>query len=158
MRSKQELDIVDVVIPAYNEERSIGLVLNDIPTSLVRHVIVCNNNSTDRTKMVAQDKGAIVVDAPKKGYGSACLKGLAYLDNLEDKSDIVVFLDGDYSDYPQEMSKLLFPIRNEGKDLVIGSRALGNLERGSMQMQQIFGNWLATTLIRLFYKYEFTEY
>ncbi len=149
--------IVDVVIPAYNEEESIGLVINDIPKSLVRNIIVCNNNSTDNTSNVAKDKGAVVVDAPISGYGSACLKGLEFIKNQDIKPDIVVFLDGDYSDHPEEMTKIVSPIVNDQIDMVIGSRALGNLEKGAMMPQQIFGNWLATTLIKLIYSYEFTD-
>ncbi len=149
--------VIDVVIPAYNEEESIGLVIADIPLSLVRHIIVCNNNSKDATAEVSASRGAIVVDAPQKGYGSACLAGLEYIESLDVKPDIVVFLDGDYSDHPEEIEQLIRPIEDEGIDMVIGSRALGDMERGSMQPQQIFGNWLATTLIKFFYKYEFTD-
>lgn len=149
--------IIDIIIPAYNEEESIPLVLRDIPKSLVREIIVCNNNSTDNTAQVAQATGATVIDAPQKGYGSACLKGMEHIKSKARQPDIIVFLDGDYSDHPEELPKLIAPILNEGIDMVIGSRALGNLEKGAMQPQQIFGNWLATTLIKLFYKYEFTD-
>lgn len=148
---------IDVIIPAYNEESSIGSVIEDIPSSLVREVIVCNNNSKDRTAEVAMEHGATVVMALNPGYGSACLKGIEHIEKKDDKPDIVVFLDGDYSDYPEEMEKVIAPIINDDIDLVIGSRALGKLEKGSMQVQQIFGNWLATTLIKAIYKYEFTD-
>jgi glycosyltransferase involved in cell wall biosynthesis len=150
---------IDVIIPAYNEEASIPLVLGDIPKKWVREVIVCNNASTDFTAEVACAKGATVVDQPRKGYGSACLKGIEYLQNKPktEQPDIVVFLDGDYSDHPEELPQLVKPIIEEGYDLVIGSRALGQLESGAMMPQQIFGNWLATTLIKVFYKYEFTD-
>ncbi|GAB5550977.1 MAG: glycosyltransferase family 2 protein [Saprospiraceae bacterium] len=151
--------VIDVIIPAYNEESSIGLVLNDIPKSIVREVIVCNNASTDQTVAVARAAGATVVDQPKKGYGSACLKGMEYIKQkpLENQPDIVVFLDGDYSDHPEELSILIQPILTEDYDMVIGSRALGAMEKGAMMPQQIFGNWLATNLIRLFYGYDFTD-
>ncbi len=149
--------LIDVIIPAFNEEKSIGHVLRDIPRPLVRNVFVCNNNSTDRTAEVASENGGLVVDAPTKGYGSACLAGMNEITKLETKPDIVVFLDGDYSDYPEEIPMLIHPILDKQIDMVIGSRATGDLERGSMTPQQIFGNWLATTLIRLFYKYEFTD-
>jgi len=149
--------LIDVIIPAFNEEKSIGHVLRDIPRPLVRNVFVCNNNSTDRTAEVASENGGLVVDAPIKGYGSACLAGMNEITKLETKPDIVVFLDGDYSDYPEEIPMLIHPILDKQIDMVIGSRATGDLERGSMTPQQIFGNWLATTLIRLFYKYEFTD-
>lgn len=149
--------IIDVVIPAYNEEDSIGKVIEDVPSSLVRHIIVCNNGSSDKTAERAIEKGARVVNASQKGYGSACLAGLTHIEELTLAPDIVVFLDGDYSDYPQEMPLLIEPISESSMDLVIGSRALGNMERGSMQPQQLFGNWLATTLIKVFYGYRFTD-
>ena len=90
------------------------------------------------------------------GYGFACLKGLDYIENLEDKTDIVVFLDGDYSDYPEQMTNLLAQIEN-GFDLVIGSRALGNKAKGSMTFPQVFGNWLATTMMKVFYNAKYTD-
>ena len=149
--------IIDVIIPAYNEEKSIYKVLREIPKDLVRDIIVCNNGSTDDTASVAEKSGAIVVDEPLSGYGNACLKGMEFIRNKKDKPDIVVFLDGDYSDYPAEMYFLVEPIEKQDMDLVIGSRALGNQEKGAMQVQQIFGNWLATSLIKLIYNYEFTD-
>jgi glycosyltransferase involved in cell wall biosynthesis len=149
--------IIDVVIPAYNEEKSIGKVIEAIPKNLVRDILVCNNNSTDQTKAVAQAHGAIVLDESRKGYGSACLKGLTQIENNAIHPDIVVFVDGDYSDYPEEMPSIVAPIIHHDIDLVIGSRAIGNLEKGAMQVQQIFGNWLATTLIKMIYGYEFTD-
>ena len=150
---------IDVIIPAYNEEASIANVLADIPKDLVREILVCNNASKDNTAKVAAQNGATVLEQPRMGYGSACLKGIEYLKNKnpEDQPDIVVFLDGDYSDHPEEMGQLVKPIIEEGVDMVIGSRALGDMERGAMQPQQIFGNWLATNLIKLFYGYEFTD-
>lgn len=134
-------------------------MLDDIPAGLVEEVVVCNNNSRDRTAEAARSHGATVVDQPLPGYGNACLKGLEYLRSKPEaeRPDIVVFLDGDYSDHPEEMPNVLRPILEEGYDMVIGSRALGELERGAMQPQQIFGNWLATNLIRLFFKYSFTD-
>ena len=133
------------------------MVLNDIPSQVVREVIVCNNASTDNTEMVAKEHGATVVLAAEKGYGSACLEGISYIKQKSISPDIVVFLDGDYSDHPEELIDLVKPIVEEDVDLVIGSRALGQLESGSMMPQQIFGNWLATTLIKFFYKYTFTD-
>ncbi len=149
--------IIDVIIPAFNEEASIAFVLRDLPKSMLRNIIVCNNNSTDRTKEAAIESGAIVVDEPNSGYGSACLKGIAYCQSLEVKPDIIVFIDGDYSDYGEELPLLLDPIVKNDCDLVIGSRALGTKERGAMMPQQLFGNWLATTLIKLIYGYTFTD-
>ncbi len=149
--------IVDIIIPAYNEEHSIQSVINEIPKEITRHIFVCNNASTDNTSKNATEAGAIVLDQPLKGYGNACLKGIERIKSLKIKPDIVVFLDGDYSDYPEEMVALIEPIVNDQVDLVIGSRALGDMERGAMMPQQIFGNWLATTLIKLIYGYRFTD-
>jgi len=152
------LKVIDVIIPAYNEEDAIAKVVREIPTTIgVREVIVVNNASTDNTVLVARQAGATVIDQPKRGYGNACLKGMAHIQQKEQAPDIVVFLDGDYSDYPQEMGQLVAPILNDGVDMVIGSRELGERQRGAMMPQQIFGNWLATTLIKLFYKYHFTD-
>ena len=150
---------IDVIIPAYNEEKSIAYVLDEIPKNWVREILVCNNASTDHTARVAREHGATVLDQPMKGYGNACLKGIEYLKNkaAKDYPDIVVFLDGDYSDYPEELPDLVRPILEQNMDMVIGSRALGDLESGAMQPQQIFGNWLATNLIRLIYDYHFTD-
>lgn len=146
---------ISVVIPAFNEEQSIAKVIRDIPRDVVDHVIVANNNSTDRTPEEAHAAGAIVVDEPRKGYGWACLKGLEECRRLH--TEIVVFLDGDYSDYPQEIPDVLKPILEQDMDMVIGSRVLGKREKGSLTPQQVFGNWLATKLIRIFYKARFTD-
>lgn len=153
----EDKPIIDVIVPAYNEEKSIHLVVRDIPSELVRDIIVCNNASTDNTSKNAKSAGATVVDQPVPGYGNACLKGIEFIANKQIKPDIVVFLDGDYSDYPEQMRDLVNPIVSNDVDLVIGSRATGKLERGSMTPQQLFGNWLATNLIRLIYSYTFTD-
>ena len=147
-----------VVIPAYNEALSIGKVIGDIPRESVRQIIVCNNNSSDETPAIAAEAGAIVTDQPLRGYGHACLSGMAYLQNHQENRppDIVVFLDGDYSDHPAEMKSLIQPII-DGKDLVIGSRTLGSPEKGSLTVPQQFGNWLATRLIRKLYGFRFTD-
>jgi glycosyltransferase involved in cell wall biosynthesis len=123
----------------------------------VREVIVCNNASTDSTGEVAAAHGAKVVFQPLKGYGNACLKGMEYIAQKSIKPDIVVYLDADYSDHPEEMPLLVAPITEGDYDMVIGSRALGVRERGSMTPQQVFGNWLATRLIHLFFNYTFTD-
>lgn len=146
-----------VIIPAYNEENAIGQVLAAIDKDLVQEVIVVNNNSNDNTAFVAKNAGATVLDEKRQGYGLACLKGIDYLKSLETKPDIVVFLDADYSDYPQEIKQVVAPILDKQMDLVIGSRALGKRERGSMTPQQLFGNWLATTLIRWMYGVVYTD-
>lgn len=147
--------IITVIIPAFNEERSIGKVVNDIPRDIVDHVIVVNNNSNDATVEVAQTAGAIVLDEPRRGYGWACLKGIEK--SIELKTEIVVFMDGDYSDFPEEITKVIAPILESNHDMVIGSRVLGKREKGSLTPQQVFGNWLATKLIRLFYRARFTD-
>ena len=148
---------IAVIIPAFNEENSVGKVVRDIPKDWVKEIIVANNNSNDLTPINAKKAGAVVVDEPIQGYGNACLKGMAYLVENNITPDIVVFLDADYSDYPEQLIDLVQPIINDGVDLVIGSRALGKKERHSMTPQQIFGNWLATFLIKLLYKVEFTD-
>ncbi len=148
---------ITVIIPAYNEEKSIGLVINDIPKNLVHEIIVVNNNSTDQTAAKAQEAGATVLHQPLQGYGNACLKGLAFVQESEKKPDIVVFLDADYSDHPEEMEKLLTPIFEGKAQMVIGSRALGKREKNSMMPQQIFGNLLATKLLYLFYGVKYTD-
>ncbi len=146
-----------VIIPAYNEEASIAKVIADIPQDLVQEVIVVNNNSSDNTPKVAKAAGATVLDEPQQGYGAACLKGIAYLKDKKIAPDIVVFIDGDYSDFPQQMPEVVAPIIEQNIDMVIGSRALGERQKGAMMPQQIFGNWLATRLIRLFYGMRFTD-
>ena len=146
---------ITVIIPAFNEEKSIGKVVSDIPRDLVEHVIVVNNNSNDNTVEVAKSAGAIVMDEPRRGYGWACLKGIEKSREL--KTDIVVFMDGDYSDYPEEIVKVIGPILEDNHDMVIGSRVLGKREKGSLTPQQVFGNRLATKLIRLFYGARFTD-
>ena len=146
-----------VIIPAFNEENSVGKVVSDIPKSIVSEIIVVNNNSNDLTKVNALAAGAIVIDEPIQGYGNACLKGMAFVSGMEIKPDIIVFIDADYSDYPEEIEKLIHPILTENFDMVIGSRALGDREKGSMTPQQIVGNWLATSLLKLFYKVSYTD-
>jgi len=148
--------IVDVIIPAFNEEKSIAKVIGDIP-ALVRHVVVANNNSTDRTAEVALAAGAKVVFEPQKGYGKACLTAMDWIKQQGVQPDILVFLDGDYSDYPQELEELIAPITAGKADLVLGSRAMGEREAGSMTIPQVFGNALATTLMRWMYGAKFSD-
>jgi glycosyltransferase involved in cell wall biosynthesis len=147
---------IKVIIPAYNEADSIAKVIYDIPNS-VDEVIVISNNSTDDTEINAKKAGATVLSENRKGYGYACLKGMEYISNKIKKPDIVVFLDGDYSDFPEELTKIVHPILNEGKDFVIGSRVKRLREKGSMTPQQIFGNWLATFLMSLLFSAKFTD-
>ena len=146
---------IAVVIPALNEESSIGMVINAIPRPLVAEIIVVDNGSTDRTETVARDSGAIVLFESRKGYGYACLAGIHHAVN--NGAEIIVFLDGDFSDYPEELPKLVRPIIEQGYDMVIGSRMIGSREKGAMLPQALFGNWLACTLIRLFWGYRFTD-
>ncbi len=147
----------DVVIPAYNEEASLPLVLRDLLEldPAPRSVVVADNNSTDATAAVAIEGGARVVPARRQGYGSACLAALASL--AESPPAVVVFLDADYSDHPEELPDLLAPIARGEADLVIGSRVLGAREPGALQPQARFGNWLACHLIWLIYGHRFTD-
>ena len=147
---------VSVIIPAYNEQDSIDKVIAEIP-NIVGEVIVVNNNSTDNTAAVATKAGATVLFEANAGYGFACLKGLQYLSQQQTKPDVVVFLDGDYSDYPEELTKLVAPIVERNVDFVIGARKKELRQAGSMTPQQIFGNWLATTLMRWLYNSKFTD-
>jgi glycosyltransferase involved in cell wall biosynthesis len=148
--------IIKVIIPAFNEEASIGKVISEIP-DLVSEIIVVSNNSSDQTEIVAKKAGATVLREPQKGYGYACLKGMEYLASQEIKPDIVVFLDGDYSDYPQDLHKIVAPIIYNNMDLVIGSRVKRWREKGSMTFPQVFGNWLATSLMKMFFNAKFTD-
>ena len=150
-------EVIRVIIPALNEEKSIAKVINEIPEKLVKEIIVCDNNSADKTSEEAKKAGATVLLEKEKGYGASCLKGINYINNLEEKTDIVVFLDGDYSDYPEEMYQLVAPIQNDEADMVIGSRALGIKEKGTLTPQQVFGNWLATRMLKAFYGVHFTD-
>lgn len=147
---------IKVIIPAYNEAESIGLVINEIP-SVVNEVIVVNNNSTDKTAEVAQNAGATVLTESQMGYGYACLKGMEYISTLSEKPEIIVFMDGDYSDYPEELTKIVAPILEDNIDFVIGSRVKRLQEKGSMTPQQHFGNWLATCLMRVLFGANFTD-
>ncbi len=149
--------IVDIIIPAYNEEQSIGLVVNDIQHKEVRHIIVVNNNSRDKTVEVAQAAGAVVLEETEQGYGAACLKGIQWANSQLPPADVILFMDADYSDYADEMELLLAPIREGSVDFVIGARSKAGREKGSLTPQQVFGNWLATTLIRWIYGARFTD-
>ena len=147
---------IKVIIPAYNEADSITHVINDIP-NIVDEIIVVSNNSTDDTEINAQKAGATVLKETNKGYGYACLNGMDYIANQTEKPDIIVFLDGDYSDYPEELTKIVAPIIKEDIDFVIGARVKRLREQGSMTVPQIFGNWLATTLMILFFRANFSD-
>lgn len=150
------MPIIKVIIPAYNEEDSISLVIKDIP-SIVDEIIVVSNNSSDNTEANARKAGATVLTESQKGYGYACLKGMNYISEQKNKPDIIVFLDGDYSDYPEDLTKIVKPIIEEDIDFVVGARIKELRKTGSMTFPQIFGNWLATRLMRLFFNSKFTD-
>ena len=147
---------VTVIIPAYNEEGSIAKVIKEIP-SLVNEIIVVNNCSTDKTATVAAKAGATVLDENRMGYGYACLKGIEHAARQQSPPDVVVFLDGDFSDYPVELIKIIAPIQNNEVDFVVGARVKELREEGSMTPQQIFGNWLACFLMKGLFNSTFTD-
>jgi glycosyltransferase involved in cell wall biosynthesis len=149
------MSLVDVIIPALDEEKALPRVLAEIPRPPVRRIIVADNGSTDRTAAVAEEHGAEVVREPERGYGAACLRALAQL--AGDPPDIVVFLDGDYSDHPAELLSLIDPIAAGHADMVIGSRVRGHSERGALSPQQRVGNAIACTALRLFYGVHYTD-
>jgi len=150
------MTLIKVIIPCHNEEQSISNVINDIP-SIVDEIIVVSNNSTDRTEDNARKAGATVLLESKKGYGYACLKGMDYIQKSAGTTDIIVFLDGDYSDFPEELTKIVNPIIKNNIDFVIGARVKRLRESGSMTAPQIFGNWLATFLMKLIFGSTFTD-
>lgn len=144
---------VSVIIPVLNEEQSIGAVLNAIPRSVAQEIIVVDNGSTDRTMQVAANHGARVVSEPARGYGNACLRGLAEVQD----ADIVVFLDGDYSDFPEEMALLVDPILQDQADMVLGSRLLGRHEKDALPAHAAFGNKFAGWLIWRFFHHRYSD-
>ncbi|MBU3742112.1 MAG: glycosyltransferase family 2 protein [Candidatus Kapabacteria bacterium] len=143
-----------VIIPALNEEASIGRVVVAVREHVGR-VVVVDNGSTDATAKVARAAGAHVVHQQERGYGAACLRGIEEL--AKDPPDVVVFVDGDFSDHPDDVVEVRAPVLRGDADLVIGSRVRGTRERGALTPQQVFGNWLATTLIRLRWNVAFTD-
>jgi glycosyltransferase involved in cell wall biosynthesis len=146
-----------VIIPALNEERAIGKVLAHIPSNIASEVIVVDNNSSDATAKVALNFGATVVHETRKGYGFACLKGIEHVMSRSQKPDVVIFLDADYSDCPEEMANLIQPIVQQDYDMVIGSRVLGKLQEGAMPWHQVLGNRLAVLLINFLYGVHYTD-
>ena len=144
-----------VIIPAYNEEKSIGSVINDIPKERVSEIIVVNNCSTDRTTEFAEKAGATVLHESLMGYGAACLNGIDYLEGKE--FELVVFLDGDYSDYPEEIDLLIDPVISGEYDFVLGSRVMGKREKGALPAQSRFGSVIAGFFINLFWHFRFTD-
>ena len=150
--------LIKVIIPAYNEEDAIGKVIAEIP-KIVSEIIVVNNNSTDNTAEVAKAAGATVLLETNAGYGYACLKGMEYIASLspDRQPNIVVFLDGDHSDFPSELTRIVAPIIEDDIDFVVGSRVKEFREDGSMTLPQRFGNALATKLMKLFFNSTFTD-
>ncbi len=144
-----------VIIPAYNEELSIGKVVSSIPRKVVNEIIVVNNNSNDNTAEKARAAGATVLNEAFQGYGAACLTGIEYLKNKN--VDTIVFIDGDYSDYPEEINLLVEPIIDGKYDFVIGSRILGKREKGSLPLQSRIGSLVAGFLINFFWKKKYTD-
>ncbi len=147
---------IKVIIPAFNEADSIYHVIKELPAA-VSEIIVVNNNSTDNTAINAAKAGATVLTEVRKGYGYACLKGMDYIAKQSKAPHIIVFIDGDYSDYPEELNKVVAPILENDLDFVVGARVKRLREEGSMTPQQVFGNWLATFLMRLFFDATFTD-
>ena len=146
---------VTVIIPVLDEEQGIARVLDTLHRGDVKEILVVDNGSTDGTAAAARARGARVVSEPRRGYGRACLAGIARAES--DPPDVVVFLDGDFSDDPSELPVLLAPIARGEADLVIGSRVRGERERGALLPQARVGNWIATTLIRWRYRHRFTD-
>ena len=149
--------ITDLIIPALDEEITLPKVLAAIPRDLIRHIVVADNGSRDGTARVAKEGGAIVVPESERGYGAACLAGIAWTRALAEPPDAIAFLDGDGADDPRELAAVLAPIAEGRADLVIGSRALGRREAGSLTPQQRFGNALAVALIRLLRGHRYTD-
>ncbi len=144
---------ISVIIPALNEREAIPGVIEELPKNIVDEIIVVDNGSTDDTAKRASESGARVVREERKGYGAACLKGLAHAAN----ADIIVILDADHSDYPQQITRLLEPIVRDEADFSLGSRVMGRREEGALAPQAYWGNKLATFLIKILYGYRFTD-
>jgi glycosyltransferase involved in cell wall biosynthesis len=150
---------VMVVIPAWNEEGSIGRVIDALPKEWHTQVVVADNNSTDFTASVAREFGATVVPAPRQGYGSACLAGLAHIAALppEHQPQVICFIDADFSDHPEQLPELVAPILAGEADFVIGSRMLKPQPKGALLPQAIFGNKLACFLMRLLFGARYSD-
>jgi glycosyltransferase involved in cell wall biosynthesis len=148
---------IKVIIPAFNEEDSIAHVIKDIPKDWVEEIIVVNNSSTDQTAINAEKAGVTVLHESNRGYGYACLKGIEHVAQQKETPDVIVFMDADYSDFPNELPDVVSPIIHENMDMVIGARTKKWREKGSMTPPQVFGNWLASFLMRILYGAKFTD-
>ena len=146
---------IAVIIPALNEEKTLPLVLNDIDRDLVDEVVVVDNGSSDRTSSIAGQWGATVLSEARRGYGYPCLKAIEYLKS--NRPDIVAFLDGNYSDHPKEIIRVVEPVVKDGYDLICGSRTMGRIEEGALRLPVRFGNSFATALIRILYGFRYTD-
>jgi glycosyltransferase involved in cell wall biosynthesis len=144
-----------MIIPAYNEEQSIGKVITAVPRNLISEIVVINNNSSDNTLSASKNAGATVLNETVQGYGASCLTGIDYV--RKRNCEIVVFMDGDYSDFPEEAKLLIEPIINDNYDFVLGSRVLGNRERGALPIQSRIGSIISSFLIRLFWNVKYTD-
>ncbi len=149
--------VVDVLIPALNESAALPRVLGDLPADGLRRVVVVDNGSSDGTGETARGLGAVVLEEPRRGYGQACLTGIGWIGRQPDPPEVLVFLDADYSDHPDELPSLVEPIARGEADLVVGSRLLGRAEPGALLPQARFGNRLAAFLIRRLYGLEVTD-
>jgi glycosyltransferase involved in cell wall biosynthesis len=148
------LQRVSLIIPALNEEKSIGSVLNSVPRDLVEEIIVVDNGSTDETVKIARDCGAKIVSEPNRGYGAACLKGIS---EVAADCEIIAFVDADFSDFPEDLAQILQPIFDEQADFVIGTRTIIRESGEALTPQQRYGNWLATFLIKLFFRQKYSD-
>lgn len=154
MKSSNINHRISVIIPAYNEEKSLPHVLQDLPRKIIKEIIVVDNASTDKTPQKAGQLGCRVIYEARRGYGQACLSGIAALDS---QVQIVVFIDGDHSDHAEKLPELIDPIVHGEYDFVIGSRILGNREKGAMTPQAYFGNKLACFLMKVFWGASYTD-
>jgi glycosyltransferase involved in cell wall biosynthesis len=144
---------ITIIIPVLNEEGSIGSVLDHIPRDLASDIVVVDNGSTDRSPEIAKEHGARVFAEPRRGYGHACLRGIQEISD----ADVVVFLDGDFSDYPEEMRALVDPIQKGEMDLVIGSRSLGKHDKDALPSHSALGNRIASFLIHLLFGFRYSD-
>jgi len=149
--------IAKVIIPALNEQESISKVIKELPKKWISEIIVVDNGSVDKTASIARSHGATVLSEPQRGYGKACLKGLHYIKNQQTRTDIVIFIDADYSDYPADIEKIITPILKQNYDFVLGARVKHLQEKGAMTLPQRFGNLLATFLMHHLYNSKFTD-